>query len=285
MEKDKERLKVIENIKNAVASGKFNTKVENDDPIVTDKQREDIILKYDIFYRKISKKIKRLIARRIVNNYTNLFNYDTEIDGLENLDGIDGGAIITCNHFNVMDSTIIRKMMMDLKKEKKLAIVIEESNVFLPGKFNLLTNNCNTIPLSESRIYMRDKFYPAMQKRLDNNEWILIYPEEEMWFNYKKPRPLKPGAYHFAIKYSVPIIPCFVEMRERDEYDESGFKKLKFVLHIMPIIRPESSMTLKEKKELMQKKDYECKVDAYEKAYGKKLDYTFENWDIGGFSD
>ena len=285
MEKDKERLKVIENIKNAVASGKFNTKVENDDPIVTDKQREDIILKYDIFYRKISKKIKRLIARRIVNNYTNLFNYDTEIDGLENLDGIDGGAIITCNHFNVMDSTIIRKMMMDLKKEKKLAIVIEESNVFLPGKFNLLTNNCNTIPLSESRIYMRDKFYPAMQKRLDKNEWILIYPEEEMWFNYKKPRPLKPGAYHFAIKYSVPIIPCFVEMRERDEYDESGFKKLKFVLHIMPIIRPDSSMTLKEKKELMQKKDYECKVDAYEKAYGKKLDYTFENWDIGGFSD
>ena len=285
MEKDKERLKVIENIKNAVASGKFNIKVENDDPIVTDKQREDIILKYDIFYRKISKKIKRLIARRIVNNYTNLFNYDTEIDGLENLDGIDGGAIITCNHFNVMDSTIIRKMMMDLKKEKKLAIVIEESNVFLPGKFNLLTNNCNTIPLSESRIYMRDKFYPAMQKRLNNNEWILIYPEEEMWFNYKKPRPLKPGAYHFAIKYSVPIIPCFVEMRERDEYDESGFKKLKFVLHIMPIIRPDSSMTLKEKKELMQKKDYECKVDAYEKAYGKKLDYTFENWDIGGFSD
>ena len=132
---------------------------------------------------------------------------------------------------------------------------------------------------------MRDKFYPAMQKRLNNNEWILIYPEEEMWFNYKKPRPLKPGAYHFAIKYSVPIIPCFVEMRERDEYDESGFKKLKFVLHIMPIIRPDSSMTLKEKKELMQKKDYECKVDAYEKAYGKKLDYTFENWDIGGFSD
>ena len=139
MEKDKERLKVIENIKNAVASGKFNTKVENDDPIVTDKQREDIILKYDIFYRKISKKIKRLIARRIVNNYTNLFNYDTEIDGLENLDGIDGGAIITCNHFNVMDSTIIRKMMIDLKKEKKLAIVIEESNVFLPGKFNLIS--------------------------------------------------------------------------------------------------------------------------------------------------
>lgn len=284
MEKDKERLQVIENIKKAIANGDFNSKVELDDPVVTDEQREDIILKYDIFYRSISKKIKRIMARRIVNNYTKFFNYDTEIIGKENLEGIDSGAIITCNHFNVMDSTIIRKLMIDLKKEKKLAIVIEESNVFLPGKYNLLTNNCNTIPLSTSHIYMRDKFYPAMEKRFKNKEWILIYPEEEMWFNYKKPRPVKAGAYHFAVKYDVPIIPCFIEMRERDEYDENGFKKIRFVLHIMPVIKPDDSMTQKEKREFLKDIDYKCKVEAYEKAYDKKLDYKFDTWDIAGFN-
>ena len=145
MEKDKERLKVIDNIKEAVANGNFNIKVENDDPIVTDQQREDIILKYDIFYHKISKKIKRLIARRIVNNYTKFFNYDTEIVGKENLENIDGGAIITCNHFNVMDSTIIRKLMIDLKKEKKSgAIRTRRSPVFRECR-SALCRKCSAI--------------------------------------------------------------------------------------------------------------------------------------------
>jgi hypothetical protein len=32
----------------------------------------------------------------------------------------------------------------------------------------------------------------------------------------------------------------------------------------------------------MSKKDYELKVKAYEEAYNKKLDYTFDNSDIAG---
>ena len=172
--------------------------------------------------------------------------------------------------------------MIDLKKEKKLAIVIEESNIFLPGKFNLLTNNCNTIPLSSSRLYMKNKFYPAMEKRLDDGDWILIYPEEEMWFNYKKPRPLKPGAYHFAIKYNVPIISCFVEMREKEEYDDNGFRKIKFILHIMGVIKPEENSSNRELKEKLMNEDYRFKVKAFEQAYGKKLNYDFDSWDIAG---
>ena len=282
MEKDKERLAVIENIKRAVSNETFNVKVENDDPVVTDEQREDIVLNYDIFYHSLSKKIKRILARRIVNNYTKFFNGDTEIVGIDKLRDIKCGAIITCNHFNVMDSTIIRKLMMDLKREKKLAIVIEESNIFLPGKFNLLTNNCNTIPLSSSRLYMKNKFYPAMEKRLNDGDWILIYPEEEMWFNYKKPRPLKPGAYHFAIKYNVPIISCFIEMREKDEYDDNGFRKIKFILHIMGVIKPEDNSSNRELKEKLMNEDYKLKVKAFEEAYGKKLNYDFDSWDIAG---
>lgn len=282
MEKDKERLAVIENIKRAVSNETFNVKVENDDPVVTDEQREDIVLNYDIFYHSLSKKIKRILARRIVNNYTKFFNGDTEILGIDKLKDIKGGAIITCNHFNVMDSTIIRKLMMDLKREKKLAIVIEESNIFLPGKFNLLTNNCNTIPLSSSRLYMKNKFYPAMKKRLNDGDWILIYPEEEMWFNYKKPRPLKPGAYHFSIKYNVPIISCFIEMREKDEYDDNGFRKIKFILHIMGVINPEENSSNQGLKEKLMNEDYNLKVKAFEEAYGKKLNYDFDSWDIAG---
>ena len=105
-----------------------------------------------------------------------------------------------------------------------------------------------------------------------------------MWFNYKKPRPLKPGAYHFAIKYNVPIISCFVEMREKDEYDDSGFRKIKFILHIMGVITPDENSNNRELKEKLMNEDYNLKVKAFEEAYGKKLSYDFDSWDIAGLN-
>ena len=106
-----------------------------------------------------------------------------------------------------------------------------------------------------------------------------------MWFNYKKPRPGMIGAYHMAVKYNVPIIPCFVEQQEQKEYDENGFHKVKYNLYIEKPIYPDKEKIVKERKEEMQKKDYKVKVQLYEKAYSKKLDYKFENWDIAGYID
>ena len=53
---------------------------------------------------------------------------------------------------------------------------------------------------------MSKNFIPTIRDLLNDKSLILIYPEEEMWFNYRKPRPPKPGAYHYAAKYNVPII-------------------------------------------------------------------------------
>ena len=38
---------------------------------------------------------------------------------------------------------------------------------------------------------MNGAFRTLMQRNLDRNRFILIYPEQEMWFNYRKPRPGK----------------------------------------------------------------------------------------------
>ena len=52
----------------------------------------------------------------------------------------------------------------------------------------------------------------------------------------------------------------------------------------MPPIYPKKDKNLKENKEEMRNKDYELKVKAYEQAYGKKLDYTFNlKDDIAGW--
>lgn len=283
MQRSEERLKVIENIKINVANNELNKKVEINDPVVDKKELDKALINFDITKNNIVSRYKRKMARKIANNYTKLFNYDTKIIGLENLQEVKTGAIITSNHFSPKDSTVIMYAMNKIGKREHMDIVIEEENTMMTGQFGFLMNNCGTIPLSTSKLYMEKKFMPAVETLLKNKDFILIYPEEQMWYNYRKPRPLKPGAYHLAAKFNVPVIPCFTEIRTRKDYDEDGFKKLKFILHIMKPIYPDPEKTLKQNKEEMQKKDYEAKINAYEDAYGKKLDYTFEQSDIAGF--
>lgn len=283
MQRSEERLKVIENIKINVANNELNKKVEINDPVVDKKELDKTLMNFDITKNNIVSRYKRKMARKIANNYTKLFNYDTKIIGLENLQEVKKGAIITSNHFSPKDSTVIMYAMNKIGKREHMDIVIEEENTMMTGQFGFLMNNCGTIPLSKSKLYMEKKFMPAVETLLKNKDFILIYPEEQMWYNYRKPRPLKPGAYHLAAKFNVPVIPCFTEIRTRKDYDEDGFKKLKFILHIMKPIYPDPEKTLKQNKEEMQKKDYEAKINAYEDAYGKKLDYTFEQSDIAGF--
>ena len=73
-------------------------------------------------------------------------------------------------------------------------------------------------------------------------------------------------------------------MHEREnEYDKDGFNKVDFTLYVMEPLYPDMAKTIKEQKEELKVKDYELKSKAYEEAYGKKLDYKFENWDIAGY--
>ena len=286
MEKDKERLAVIENIKKNLLDNNQNLKVEIGDPTLPSSFFEEKVAHYDIFKRNPINKIKNIMARKIVYNYVNMFNSDTKIVGLENLKKVEGGAIITSNHFSPQDSTPITYALKKVGKHKKLRIVITEANLAMDGHFGFIMNNFDTIPLSKNKEYTENKFMPAIEKLLKTNHLILIYPEQEMWFNYRKVRNLKPGAYHIAAKFGVPIIPCFITMEEKKgEYEENGFNKLRYTINIMEPIYPDKNKSLKENKTEMQKKDYELKKKAYEETYNKELTYEFSDEDIAGFKE
>lgn len=144
-------------------------------------------------------------------------------------------------------------------------------------------NYSDIIPISNQISYMKKEFPEVIKEKLQKGNLILIYPEQEMWFNYKKPRPLKEGAYYFAAKNNVPIISCFVEMVETDKKDTEEFNKVNYVLHILKPIYPDANKTVKENSEIMMETDYNQKKEAYEKAYNRELNYVFEiNEDIAG---
>ena len=141
----------------------------------------------------------------------------------------------------------------------------------------------DTMPVSSIRWFMEKEFPAQIKSALDNNSFVLIYPEQEMWFNYRKPRPPKRGAYHFAAKLNVPVISCFVEIIDTDEKDTDEFYKVKYRLHILDTLYPSSEKSAKENSIELCQKDYALKKEAYERIYSKPLHYRFEKEDIAGW--
>lgn len=277
---------VINNIKKNIENNELNKKVEIGDPNLS----EDEIQKYiNDFYRnkkKLSYFFKNKIANKTVKKISKELYPDIKINGLEKLDLADlsNGAIITSNHFNPLDSYNIRKIVEE-KLHKKLYIVVQDTNLAMPGFLGFLFNNIEVIPLSKSPNYIIKKFVPELKKILSKGDFILIYPEEEMWFNYKLPRPCKRGAYQFAHELDVPVISCFVKMTDTNITDNNEFNIVKYDVFINKVIYPEKNESIKSDSRKMAEVDYETRKKAYEDAYNKELKYEFDIKDIAGWKD
>lgn len=274
---------VIQNIANSAKEGRFNDKVEIDDAVLSKEERKRILGKFVRHRRSLGYIYCNFIARRIVNLATKMVNKETEIVGLENIKDFKGGAIATSNHFNPVDTTIVRYGLYKAGR-KKMFIVSQDTNLLMKGILRFLTNYADTIPISPDKDYMNRHFHRTISRLLTKKkEIVLIYPEQEMWFNYRKPRPPKRGAYFYAAKFNVPILSFFTEMIDIDDGKSDGeFNKVKYVLHVLPAIYPDPNLTERENSVEMMKKDYEQKKKAYELAYGKELNYEFDKSDIAG---
>ena len=109
---------------------------------------------------------------------------------------------------------------------------------------------------------------------LQRGDFILIFPEQSMWWNYKKPKPLKIGAYKIAARNNVPIIPIFITMKDSDIVGDDGFPVQEYYINIEAPIYPTDGMAEKENAEEMKEKNSEVWKEVYEDFYGIPLEYT-----------
>lgn len=271
----KERMEILQKIEIYEKNGWFDKDVENDPPSRTLMPNE-----VDYLQRKLTTKIKARFANSLARKFINKILKEEkliikDIVGIENWQNLKGGAVITCNHFNPFDSFAMQLAFdASLKKNKKMYKVIREGNyTSFSGLYGMFFRNCNTLPLSSNAKTM-GKFMGAVQKILADGDYVLVYPEQSMWWNYRKPKPLKNGAYKFAVKGDVPILPCFITMEDSDKIGDDGFPIQEYTIHISPPIYPD--MMLEEKKaiEKLKNQNYQLWKKCYEEFYGKKLEYV-----------
>ena len=275
MEKAQDRLDVLKKIETYELEGKFDVDPEIDPPA-----KELLPNQVDYLHKKLSSKIKAWYAYKAAGKF--MFKMIREkkliikdIKGIENLQNLKSGAILTCNHFNPFDSFVAHYTYMQSKqKHKTFYRIIKEGNYTSVGGFyGLLMKNCNTLPLSSNRETMR-LFLKAVDTVLKRGDFVLIYPEQAMWWNYKKPRPLKPGGFKFAVTANVPVVPIFITMEDSDMLGADGFPIQEHTVHVGEPIYPDKNLTDKENINRIKDLNYDYWVKVYENVYKTPLTFT-----------
>ena len=270
-----DRQEVLDKIKEYEKNGFWDKDVENDPETI-----ELLPEKIDYLGEKLFTRIAtRFANKRAIAYFEKKIKKGAfiikEVIGIENYLSVKGGAILTCNHFNAFDNyAVFRPIKPYLDKEKRnLYKVIREGNYTnFKGFYGFLFRHCNTLPLSSNFKTMK-KLLNAISVLLHRGEKILIYPEQAMWWNYKKPRPLKNGVFNFAVKNNVPVIPAFITMEDTENLDASGYPIQAYTVHYLPPIYPKSELTEKENIEYLKNENFDRWKDVYEKTYKVKLEY------------
>lgn len=271
-----DRLAVLKRIEEYERQGRFDEDVE-EDPEAPELLPENV----DYLCEKFSSKVSRKVANFIGDRYfLNLIKKDVlVIDGVEGeeyLSALQKGAIVTCNHFSAFDNYIVFHCIRKALPKKYLYKIIREGNYTnFPGLYGFLFRHCNTLPLSRNRRTMMN-FMSAVNTLLKQGESILIYPEQGMWWNYKKPRPFKVGGFKMAYRAGVPVLPTFITMTDDERVDGSGYPIQRHTLHIMPPIYPDTTLGEKRGAEKMMEEAYALCKAKYEEVYGIPLVYTTE---------
>ena len=266
------RLAVLKRIDKYEAEGgeKFFCDVENDPPVQVilpdevDYLHEKAATKINVFFARIMEAVAALFIKK---------KYRIRIEGEENLGDIPGGAIFTSNHFAQTENIAVRAAAKKVHGKHRFYKLIREGNFRMKGIIGYLLKYADTLPVS-SNMHTMNKLASAIEPLLKKNAFILIYPELAMWWNYKKPRPYRIGAYHYAAKNGVPVVPCFVSLEASGKKSKLGFAEYFYTVHIMPPLYPDPALTVRANAESMRKKNFELCRGMYEKVYGIPLSNT-----------
>ncbi len=275
------RKAVVVNIKRSVLKHEFHKKAELHDPVLSLQESEELIQRFWHNKKKLPYRLLNKVIDGLFCVITPIIGYNSQISEHSTLKHVSK-AIVTCNHYNQLDILPVKKLAM--KYHRRLYFVVKDTNLVMHFPIGLLVRNADSIPVNGSLHYLGEELLNHFKQSLKHNAWILIYSEQELWFNYRKPRPLKKGAYYYAAKLQVPIISCFAEIQDRQssELFHRSFHKTKIILHVLPTIYPNPHLSIKEDTLRMRDLDYRQKVRAYEKAYHCKLNYSFSLTDIAG---
>lgn len=189
--------------------------------------------------------------------------FGARVVGKENLKPFKKKGVITvCNHVHYLDTLFIRQAIGHKNSFFTMAPCNNKS-----GIGGHVIRHGGMWPFSADLEAMRN-LSAEMERQLKRGKRVNFNPEHALWWNYQKPRPMKMGAFHYAVKYNVPVLPVFCTFKKSKR---GGMRKLR--INILPAVFPDGALPRKECEYKMKEAAEREWKDCYERAYGVPLEY------------
>lgn len=222
---------------------------------------------FDYFHKAFWDKTARFFQKLfVVNPYTFFKNHienKVRVFGRENLKNL-GSCIVTCNHTNMCDCLAVKKAL----KTRKIKITGAPFNN-RKSFFGKMMNIGGFMPMGSTIAGTRN-FNNALETFLKNDFKVVFYPEQAMWPGYEKPRPLKQGAFHYAVKNNVPVLPVFITYRHTNKKRKDGSPKKFMDVHILKPIFSDKQTSKEKIEDLINQNEIAWK-NCFENYYKKTL--------------
>lgn len=181
------------------------------------------------------------------------------------------GAIMVGNHCHMLDA-----MFFAMKVAPRMNwITSRPENFQIPVAGGIL-KTVGAIPIPYDIKGMR-LFFEVVDERLQKKQMLTFFPEGSMWPYYRSLRPFKNGAFRFAARNNVPVLPAVTVMRIKHVSKTKKKHRMRFVF--LDPVYPDPALSVAESAEAMKQAAYEAmkqrieaerEKDIYTKKYTKE---------------
>ena len=199
----------------------------------------------DFIYYGIAYPILKIITKII---------YDFKIEGQENIENLEDGAISVSNHVLFLDCAMIGLAF----KDKKIYYTTQEESFKIPFVRKLI-KLLRAIPIPKG-IENKKYFIKAISNLLREKSIVHVYPEASLWPYCQKIRNFKNGAFDMAVRNQVPVVPCVFTFREPTGIRKLFKRKKDVTLKILKPVYSDGDKCIRQQiEELKEKVAFEMK--------------------------
>src|SRR5574344_249409 len=194
---------------------------------------------------------------------------ELDVVGRQHIIGIKS-AIVLFNHVQMFDFIPFKKAM---KGHYTHFVAAPFNN--MKGKFGDAIRAAGMMPMPNDFLKDLRYFESNIKRALEKHHYVTVYPEQSEWWYYEKPRPFKDGAFAWAVKFNVPVIPCFITFKPRKHPDPTPDHMYPrgMTVHILKPIYPNVNADPKAERIRLRDEAFNACKACYESYYGKPFAY------------
>lgn len=149
---------------------------------------------------------------------------------------------------------------------KQNFFIVNPENVSMKG-LETIVEMAGAIPIPTNKKAMKN-FILAIEKRIEQNKVITIYPEAHIWPYYTKIRPFKSVSFKYPIDLEKPTF-CMT-----NTYQKNKSGKLKIVTYIDGPFFPDKTLEKNKQKEDLRNKVYDKMVERSKNSTVEVIKYV-----------